>query len=187
MTIDEIFSNINAHMIEGLMVHSQMSDYYNFLGLEGYHKCHEYHFYKETKAFREINDYYFKHFNKIIAEMANVNPKIIPGDWYKYTRQQVDSATRKNGIASAMTKWVNWEKETKEKYEKMYQELMMMNEVSAAMFVKDLIKDVDEEHAVACQKNLELKAMDFNVSDIVLEQKELKDKYRKKISKLFLC
>ena len=185
MTIDEIFGNINAHMIEGLMVHSQMSDYYNFLGLEGYNKCHEYHFYKESKSFRELNDYYFKHFNKFIVEMPNSNPNVIPADWYKYTRQQVDTATRKNGIANAMTKWVTWEKDTKAMYERMYQELIVMNEISAAMFIKKLIKEVNEEHAVACQKHLELKAMDFNVSDIILEQKELKDKYCKKICKMF--
>ena len=28
MTVEEIFSQLAAHMIEGLMVHSQMSDYY---------------------------------------------------------------------------------------------------------------------------------------------------------------
>ena len=185
MTVDEIFSNINAHMIEGLMVHSQMSDYYNFLGLQGYHKCHEYHFLKESMAFRKLNDYYFKHFNKLIAEMQTNNPKVIPVDWYKYTRQQVDAATRKAGIATAATKWVTWEHDTKVLYEKMYQELMMQNLISAATFVKELIKDVDEEHAIACQKHLELKAIDYNITDIMMEQKELEHKYYKKIKKFF--
>lgn len=185
MTVDEIFSNINAHMIEGLMVHSQMSDYYNFLGLEGYHKCHEYHFFKESHSFKKLNDYYFKHFNKIIMEMPTNNPNVIPQDWYKYNRQQVDVATRKNAIASATAKWVTWEKDTKVMYEKMYQELMLQDAISTAIFIKELIKDVDEEHAIACQKHLELKSIDYNISDIMMEQKEIKHKYNKKIKNMF--
>ncbi len=35
MTIEEIFSEISKHMIEGIMIHAQMADYYNFLGLKG--------------------------------------------------------------------------------------------------------------------------------------------------------
>ena len=184
MTVDEIFSSINAHMIEGLMIHSQMSDYYNFLGLEGYHKCHEYHFYKESCAFRKLNNYYFKHFNKFIINVPVDDPQLIPGDWYKYTRQQVDNATRKNAIQTGFNKWSSWEKDTKVLYEKMYQELMLLNEVSAATFVKQLIEEVNEEHAAACQKNLELKSIDYNLVDIMMEQGHLKHKYVKKIEKM---
>lgn len=36
MTVDEIFSQIAGHMVEGLMTHAQLADYYNFLGLRGY-------------------------------------------------------------------------------------------------------------------------------------------------------
>ena len=35
MTVEEIFSDLSKHMIEGLMAHSQLSDYFGFLGLEG--------------------------------------------------------------------------------------------------------------------------------------------------------
>ena len=36
MTIDEIFSLMAEHMVEGLMTHAQLADFYNFLGLKGY-------------------------------------------------------------------------------------------------------------------------------------------------------
>ena len=57
MTVDEIFNKIAQHMVEGLMVHTQMSDYFNFLSLDGYHKCHEYHFLEESRNFRKISNY----------------------------------------------------------------------------------------------------------------------------------
>ena len=40
MTVDEIFSKLSGHMIKGLMIHDQMSDYYDFLSLRGYKRCH---------------------------------------------------------------------------------------------------------------------------------------------------
>jgi hypothetical protein len=35
MTVEEIFNQMARHMVEGLMMHSQLTEYYNFLGLEG--------------------------------------------------------------------------------------------------------------------------------------------------------
>ena len=44
MTLEEIFSELAAHAIEGMMIHDQMITYYCFLSLKGYAKCHEYHY-----------------------------------------------------------------------------------------------------------------------------------------------
>ena len=68
MTVDQIFSEVSAHMIEGLMIHSQLSDYFNFLGLKGYAKCHKYHFFEESCNYKKLSWYYLTHYNKIIAE-----------------------------------------------------------------------------------------------------------------------
>ena len=186
MTVEEIFGKINQHMIEGLMVHSQMSDYFNFLGLEGYSKCHLYHFYEESMNFRCINDYYLRNYSKLILEMPTNNPKMIPADWYKYTRQQVDIGTRKTSISAAAKKWVDWEYNTKTLYQQMYQELMAINEVAGAIEVKKLIEDVSEEYAIAVQKMIELKSIDYDMAVILEEQSKLENCYDKKIKKLFL-
>ena len=67
MTIEEMFSHIADNMIKGLMVHSQLVDYFGFLGFEGYQKCHLYHyfddffFYFSSFLFIIIkNNYYIK-------------------------------------------------------------------------------------------------------------------------------
>jgi hypothetical protein len=78
MTIDEAFSGLAARMIKGLMVHNQMISYYDFLSLDGYGKCHEYHYFKEAKNHIKLIKHYFKYHNKLIKEQKVEDPNIIP-------------------------------------------------------------------------------------------------------------
>ena len=187
MTIEEIFSQMAAHMIEGLMVHSQMSDYFGFLGLKGYQECHKYHYFEENANFRRLSKYYLEHYNKLVLEMPFNNPKVIPESWFKYSRQDVNPTTRKNAIQSGIERWVTWEKETKALYEHMYQELIALNEIAAAKEVACYICDVSEELAKAIQKELELKAIDFDIDVIMDKQEEKYKKYKKKLKEIDLC
>lgn len=184
MTVEEIFSEISKHMIEGVMIHAQMADYYNFLGLKGYSKCHEYHFLSENFNFRKLSWYYLKHFNKLIPELPNDNPHVVPTAWYKYTRPDVDANTRKSGIQAGIERWVTWEHNTKVFYQNMYKELINLNEIAAANEIKKYIVDVDEELAHAQQKHLENKSIDFDIFEIMSKQDELYKKYIKKIKHL---
>lgn len=186
MTIEEIFSELGEHMIEGLMIHSQLSDYFGFLGLDGYQMCHKYHYFEENNNYKKVGDYYLHHYNKIIIEKPFKNPSVIPSSWYQYTRLDVNVATRKSSIQAAFEKWVNWEKDTKKLYETLYQELMSLNEIASAKELCKYIKDVDDELARACQKHIELVAIDYNISDIMMEQKEYKKKYQKKLKEIDL-
>lgn len=187
MTIEEIFSEIGKHMIEGIMTHSQLADYYNFLGLKGYSKCHEYHFMSENYNFRKLSWYYLKHFNKILPERPNDNPNIIPSSWYKYIRQDVDASTRKTAIQAGIEKWVTWEYNTKMFYQTMYKELININEIAAAEEIKKYIIDVDYELAEAQQSHLEDKAIDFDIFDIIAKQSKTYKKYEGRIKELYLC
>ena len=46
MAIEEIFSQISAHFVNGIAMHNDMASLFLFLNLEGYHKCQEYHYYE---------------------------------------------------------------------------------------------------------------------------------------------
>ena len=170
MTVEEIFSQISAHMVEGLMVHSQLSNYFGFLCLKGYQKCHKKHYFAENKNYHKLNEYYINHYNKLIPEISFKNPSIIPESWYKYTRQDVNITTRKNALQIGFEKWINWETETKKLYEHMYQELIAEGEVSAAEEFAQYIIDVDNELAEAIQEELELKAIDYDMTLIIDKQ-----------------
>ena len=187
MTVEEIFSGIAAHMIEGLMIHSKLSDYFNFLGLVGYSKCHRYHYFEENANYRKLSDYYLLHYNKIIEEISVKPIEIIPETWYQYKRHDVSANTRKTSIQAGFDKWVNWEIQTKKKYELYYQELIKINEIASAQEIMKLIKDVDEELSFAEQKRLEQVANDYNISDIINKQEELELKYQTMLEELELC
>ena len=122
MTIEEIFGHLSAHMVEGIMTHSQLADYYNFIGLKGYAKCHEYHYMCENKGFRNLSHYLLEHHNKLVPELSSSNPNVIPDSWFNYSRQDVDTATRKTAIQLGAETWVNWERKTKMLYQNMYNE-----------------------------------------------------------------
>ena len=187
MTIDEIFSEIISHMIEGLMVHSQMADYYGFLGLKGYQECHKYHYYEESSNYKKIGDYFLKHHNKIPLEKQVSNPKIIPSNWYQYTRQDVSNETKQSSIQAGIEKWIKWEEDTKKLYERLYQNLCSIGEQAAAVELQKYIIDVDNELAEAYQIHVELSTIDYNLSDIIMEQDNIYKKCSKKIKEIELC
>lgn len=118
MTVIEIFSELSDHMLEGLMTHEQLANYYDFLGLSGYKKCHEYHFYDEMLGYRKVQNYFINHYNKLIPESIRDFSNIIPAAWYEVARKDVDAATRSAAVKTGMELWVKWEQDTKKFYEK---------------------------------------------------------------------
>ena len=128
-----------------------------------------------------------KHYNKLINEGRVADPGVIPEAWFKYTRQDVTTANRKSSVQAGMERWTVWEQDTKKLYERMVNELMTLGEVAAAMKVKEFLCDVDEELADACQKSLELKGAEYDIIYIMDKQKELHDKYKKKLKEIELC
>jgi len=186
MTIEEIFSLVAEHMVEGLMTHAQLADLYNFLGLEGYRKCHEYHYFCENKNYRDLTNYYMKHYNKLVAERPFKNPSIIPDNWFQFNRFQVDEQTRKTYIEYGIKKWVEWERETKSLYQNYYQDLMQNGSSAAALEIKKYLEDVDEELSSAEQELLFCFSINYDIHDIALNQEDKVKKYHKKLKEIKL-
>lgn len=181
MTVNEIFTHLTSHMVEGMMYHEQMANYYDFLNLKGYKRCHEYHYLMETLNHRKIQRYYINHYQKLIEDGEIRNPNGIPSNWYRHVRQDVDGTTKKNSVKAGIESWVSWEKHTKDLYSELYIELVNLGEISSASELECLICDVDEELKYASRKHLDLMSVDYNISDIILEQDRIHDKYKTKI------
>lgn len=184
MTVDEIFSKVASHMIEGIMVHDQLAIYYDFLQLKGYKRCHEYHFLCENVSYRGINRYFTNHYNKMIVLNQIPDPAVIPSSWYKYSRQDVDTNTKRSAVKAGYERWVEWEKSTKLLYESLYKELIDINEIAGAKKLEELICDVDHELKIAERKSIDLKTIDYNISDILNDQDKEHDKYKRKMKKI---
>ena len=145
MQVSEIFARLKAHMLEGMVFHGEMVRYYGFLNLDYWKNEHEWHYAEETDGYRQLCDYYMTHYNMLIPVEPMNRPDIIPESWYRYTRHDVDSGTKNNGKEIGIKKWVEWERETKELYQEMWQELVAIGEIAAAQFISRFIRAVDEE------------------------------------------
>jgi hypothetical protein len=66
MTVEEIFSKLASHMVEGIMIHDDMANAYDFLGLFGFAECHDYHHLEETKNYRCLSHYFSTHYHKLL-------------------------------------------------------------------------------------------------------------------------
>lgn len=168
---EKIFADVSAHQIKGLMIHSQLADYYRFLGLTKYADCHEEHYEEESRCWRRMANYYLEHFNRLIPEQEIENPGIIPADWLRATRQDVDVATKRRAVERGLQKWVDWETETKKEYEKAFGELLALGEGAAAMRIKKCMCATDHELAEAQRWQLRKKDTDYDIGHIIGEQK----------------
>lgn len=184
MTIEEIYAELARHMINGMMIHDSMANYYEFLGLEGYAKCHEYRYMDESCMFRRLNRRYINHHNKLIPDVSIDTPVIIPDSWFRVSRFDVDGAMKKTAVKNGISMWHKWEKETKVLYERLYKELMEMGEVASAMYVKDCICDVTDEIKMIERYMLHKTATDFDMNSIIAEQKEIHCKYSHKMKEI---
>ena len=184
MKLNEIYEKLSTHMIQGMMVHEQLANYYDFLGLQGYKACHEYHFLQETLGYRKLCKYFISHHNMLIPNSPVEDPKIIPNNWYAHTRQEVDINTRKTSVKTGLTKWVSWERETKALYQQMYKELVDIGEIASALEVQNFIKDVAGELEQAEQYHLNKEAVGYDMTVILEEQKDKRDKYKQKCREL---
>ena len=184
MTVEEIFSQLSAHTIRGMMIHEGMANYYDFLGLHGFKRLHEYHYLCETLMNRKVQRFYINRFNKLIPESQVDSSSVIPATWYKVSRQDVDKSTKRAAVESGMIQWVQWEKETCELYTRMYMELEAQGDIVAAEFLCDMIKDVAKELKKAERLHLKLEATDYDMTYIVESQHWMHNKFKKKTKEL---
>lgn len=78
MPVIDVFAKVSDHLIDGMMMHEQMADYYNFLGLDGFKRLHEYHFICETISMRRIHRYFIDHCNQLLPVANTKHIDVIP-------------------------------------------------------------------------------------------------------------
>ena len=64
--LQTLYSELMNRMKQGVEMHDQLADYYSFLNLPGYQKCHEYQMLCELLTYRKAKDAYVKEFNQLV-------------------------------------------------------------------------------------------------------------------------
>lgn len=180
MEVNEIFKTLSTQSLKGAMIHDGYARYFNFLNLKGYKRMEEYRSKEEMKGYRRLHKYYISQYNKLIPEDKFESPNVIPEDWYKHTKKEVDMNTKRNAVKTAFTKWVEWEKETKALYQKMYKELVDLGEINASLEIGTYIQEVSDELERAESMLINLQSVDFSMDCILDVQQQIHDQYKKK-------
>lgn len=180
-TPEEIFSEINNRFIGAIMMHGQFADYFDFLGLRGYKRLHEYQHLAESMERRKVCRYYINHHNALIKEDFSGEVKIIPDAWYTAKRLSVGKSTKQKAVEDGFIEYHNWESETKSIYEKYSQKLREAGDVADAVFVEKLVEDVSAELQTVERMIFDLISTGYDMVYITEIQSEIHEKYKKKL------
>ena len=78
MTVEEIFSRMKAHALEGMVFHDEMARYFDFLNLCGYRECHKCHYEDETEGYYVLYNFESTpEFPVEIERRLNINENVL--------------------------------------------------------------------------------------------------------------
>ena len=184
-SVEAIFSEINARMIAALMFHDQMSDYFDFLGMKGYKRLHEYQYFAESLERKKLNQYYIEHHNKLVPDTYSGQISMIPENWQSANRISVGKSTKQKGIEDGFNQYHEWESETKNLYEHYSSRLREMGAVADAIMVEKLVEDVDKELKKLERIIIDLISSGYDMVYITESQQCIHDKYKNKLHEIF--
>ncbi len=180
-SVDDVFAEINARQIAALMMHDQMADYFDFLGLSGYKRLHLYQYFTESKERRDVAHYYINHHGKLIPDRFEGNVQMIPESWRSANRMSVGKSTKQKAVEDGFSVYLGWEQATKDVYQKYATALREQGYVADAIFVDRLVEDVDNELERLERIITDLITSGYDPVYIVESQKELHEEYKKKM------
>lgn len=184
MDVQSICKEIIARSLQGLMFHDRLISYFEFLNLDGYAMCHKYHYLEESLRYRDFYDFCISFYCKLIPD-SDIRPDdVIPASWYNNLQWDVDNDLKKNSINNGFKVWWNWENGTLDFYQQKYKELINLGEIALAERVEVLIADVAQERIEIQKQHLQLRAIDYDLSQVVDMQDKIEKDYKKKRKKL---
>lgn len=176
----KIFTEISKLLLENIMRHEQFADVMDFLGLRGFKREGEYHYFKESAEYRSLHRYAINHFNKMIYDKDIPSPKIAPTSWEGATRQQVDESTRKKYVKQMFTDWHDWEVAARTKYQEWYKQLVADNHIDAACKILDMLKCNEKEIKCLERQIIEYDAVGWDMTYLMFLQDNMHDHYKEK-------
>lgn len=173
----EVFNLISNRLVEATMMHNELGDLFTYLGMKGFAKAQDYQFLSENHDMKLVNRYAICNLNCLIDNSNVRTNKYIPSEFKDVSRLEVNSMDKRDLIRSSIETWVSWETETKELYGNWYVELCNNHNIASAVFLDNLIKDVDDELSRASLILVELRSINFDSNSILLMQNSYYDLY----------
>lgn len=141
----EIFKKLSNRMVGAMMVHTQLTELFNFIDLEPDAKRQKKQLHEESDGLLKLEKYAAQHHHILITSDNPPQVDILNLGMLKQSSDQLSPENRAYLIRYAMKEWIEWEKESKIMYEDAYHNLVDMSEIAAADFVLQYVRDVDKE------------------------------------------
>lgn len=177
---EEIYTELDKHMKKALCFHEQLADYFCFLGLQGFKRKLEYQYMCEVAEERKLHHKYINIHKKLIPVRQVEVIQFIPRDWSKYTTDDVNDNVLPKFVKNAMEQYKEWEEETKELYEEMWQKCINNGMVADAEYISTLVDDVTKEIKKINRMCEQLNGTGYNAVSIHGMQDKYHEKYKKK-------
>lgn len=182
--VEDIYAIVQERMCLATDFHSQLADFFCFLGLQGFKRMCEYQYMKECAELRKTHKRYIDNHHRIIPPGMDVyagnKPDVIPKDWNRYTTQDIDDNVIPKFVRMALTKYYEWETETKDILTEQCERLMQLNLYADYEFLKEMILDVEKEIKKVMRLYEQLNGTGYDVTTIHGVQDKYHEKYKKK-------
>ena len=127
------------------MVHTQLTELFNFIDLTSDVKRQKKQLHEETDGLLKLEKYFSQHLHILITADNPPQIDILNLSILKQPNDKLTPDDKIYLIKYGMKEWIKWEKESKIIYEDAYHNLLDMSEIAVAEFVMRYVKDVDKE------------------------------------------
>lgn len=169
---------IQDHIITGLMFHSDMANYYDFLGLKGYKRLHEEQAFIEMVRLRIMQRYLINKHHILPNDLSTKSYNAIPKEWFRVTAMQIDEEIAQKGVKDGMAKYLDWETVTLDFYTKTATVLAKNGEITLYRMICGIIEETDEELKDITRTIKNLEKVGYDMEYVILLQDELHDDIR---------
>lgn len=141
----EIFKKLSNRMVGAMMIHTQLTELFNFIDLEADAKRQKKQLHEETDGLLKLEKYVAQHCHILITSDNPPQVDILNLNILKQPNDKLSPDNKIYLIQYAMKEWIEWEKKSKVIYEDSYRNLIDMSEIATADFVLQYVRDVDKE------------------------------------------
>lgn len=145
MTTHNIFTKLANRMVGAMMVHTQLTELFNFIDLKSDAKRQKKQLHEETDGLLKLEKYAAQHHHILITSDNPPQVDILNFDILERPNDKLSPDDKIHLIQYALKEWIEWEKKSKVIYEDSYRNLIDMSEIATADFVLQYVRDVDKE------------------------------------------
>lgn len=181
MEINEILRSVVENQVNGLMFHSQMMAYFDFLGLNGFADVQRCRYESEGKEMLQFRRFYVQMFDAVSdTGDVNTNNDVVPAQWKELGyRRRFDISGLASGVKFAFERWVDWEEHSLNVYGKARYYCDEIRCAEASLKVDELVKDTERELRYVKDLAFKLRNVDWDSYTVLLMQKDSVKEYKK--------